>query len=312
MPQKKITIVVPVFNEAANIPLLYQELNTTLTPRPYDFEFVFVDDGSRDNSLDVLRELAKQDSRVYYIELSRNFGQQYALKAGMDVSNGDCVISMDCDLQHPPEVVLRLIAKWEEGYDVVYTTRDYDRSLPLIKRKTSTLFYTILNSLSDIELDYGTADFRLLDRKVVDSLARINESGLFLRGLVKWSGFRQLGIEYQARDRRHGTSKYSFGKMINFGVQGILAFSTRPLVLTMYGGIAAFLSSIILVIALAAYYLAGNEVKDTVIILAGVMFFVSVQITIVGIVCLYLAKVVTETRRRPLYLIRDTNYNSRR
>lgn len=308
MPDKKITVVIPVYNEAANIPLLHRELSATLTPQPYQFEFIFVDDGSRDNSLDVIRQLAREDNRVFYVELSRNFGQQYALKAGMDISRGDCVISMDCDLQHPPEVVVRLIEKWEEGFDVVYTTRHYDRKLPLIKRKTSTMFYSVLNSLSDIDLDQGTADFRLMDRRVVNALTRMNESSLFLRGLVKWSGFKQVGIEYQARDRQHGESKYGFSKMFNFGIQGILSFSTKPLVLIMYAGISTLILSVLVAVGLLTYYLSGNDVSSTVVILTGVMFFVSLQIAIIGIVCLYLAKLVTETRHRPLYFIRDTNY----
>src|ERR1044071_8236368 len=201
MTPKKISFVIPVFNEALNVRPLYQELTKILSNVKHAFEIIFVDDGSTDDSVAIIRELGSQDQRIFYIELSRNFGQQYALKAGMDIAKGDCVISMDCDLQHPSEVVLQLIEKWEEGYEVVYTKRLPDKTLPWLKRKTSDMFYRILNILSDTKLESGVADFRLLNRNVVQAITTLNESGMFLRGLVKWVGFKQTRIEYHAHDR---------------------------------------------------------------------------------------------------------------
>ena len=167
--RKKICFVVPVFNEQENIALLVQELTSVAMAKPYDFELIFVDDGSSDDSLNIIKGLAQVYPYIFYIELSRNFGHQYALKAGLDLSDGDCVISLDCDLQHPPEVVTQMIEKWEEGYDIVYTRRKDDRKLPWLKRTTSSLFYKALNSISDLKLENGTADFRLMNRKAVDS-----------------------------------------------------------------------------------------------------------------------------------------------
>jgi glycosyltransferase involved in cell wall biosynthesis len=305
---KKISIVIPVFNEENNIEPLCREVVSTIGKIQHEFELIFVDDGSTDRSLSVIKDLAKNESRIYYIELSRNFGQQYALKAGMDSAKGDCVISMDCDLQHPPELLLSMIAKWEEGNEVVYTRRNYEQKLPWLKRKTSLLYYDFLNKLSDIDLDYGVADFRLLDRKVVDALANINETGLFLRGLVKWAGFKQAGIDYSARDRMRGKSKYRLRHMLAFGLEGVLSFSTKPLLVITYVGLVMFGLSLMGLVALAVAYFTGLEISNTILILWGIMFFCSMQMMIIGIICLYVGKLVVESRHRPPYLIRDTNY----
>ena len=213
---KKISFVIPVCNEGANIRLLYEELKSVLHKIPYQYEFIFVDDGSTDDSLNLIKKLSQEDSRVFFIELSRNFGHQYALKAGLDVSMGDCAITMDSDLQHPPEVVKQLIDKWEQGYDVVYTRRREDKNLPRLKRRTSAFFYAILNSLSDVKLESGSADFRLMNRTVLNAFNHLNENELFIRGLIKWAGFRQTAVDYIPRERHIGKSKYNFKKMVSF------------------------------------------------------------------------------------------------
>src|SRR5689334_16016775 len=196
-----ISIVIPAFNEGGNISKMHKALGSTLFGMSYYFEFIFVDDGSEDETLESIRKIAHADSRVFYIQLSRNFGHQNALKAGIDLAAGDCVISMDCDLQHPPEVVLQLIKKWEEGFDVVYTKRKENPSESWFKRKTSSLYYSILNQLSDLKLEKGTADFRLMSRSVVDAFRQLKENELFIRGLVKWAGFKQIAIEYTPNER---------------------------------------------------------------------------------------------------------------
>jgi dolichol-phosphate mannosyltransferase len=306
---RKISIVVPVYNEAPNIPVLYHELSAQLASLPYSFEFVFVDDGSIDGSLQVIKELAKLNDRVYYVELSRNFGHQYALKAGLDVSNGDCVVSMDCDLQHPPEVVLKLISKWEEGYDVVYTRRHPSRNLSWIKRKTSSLFYALMDQLSDLKLERGTADFRLMNRTALDAFAHLNESELFIRGLVKWAGFRQTAIDYEPRDRYSGKSKYNLKKMLSFAFRGITAFSVRPLQMIAYLGIILFLISMILVPYALVSYLMGKAVSGWTSLMISVIFFGSLQLLMTGVLGLYISKLVIQSKQRPHYFIRDTNYS---
>ncbi|MGC3946320.1 MAG: glycosyltransferase family 2 protein [Chryseolinea sp.] len=305
---KKISFVIPVFNEAANIGVLLNELNEALSDVRYPLEFIFVDDGSRDESLNVIKAQADADPRIFFIELSRNFGHQYALKAGLDLCSGDCVITMDCDLQHPPEVAKRLIAKWEEGYDVVYTRRKDDKNLPWIKRKTSSLFYDLLNTISDIELERGTADFRLMNRNVLDAFAHLNESDLFIRGLVKWAGFRQTAIDYEPSPRYAGRSKYNLKKMVSFGLKGITSFSVRPLQMIASLGMLLFFISMVLAPYAIISYLMGKAVSGWTSLMISVIFFGSLQLLMTGVVGLYISKLVIQSKHRPLYFIRDTNY----
>jgi len=305
---KKISFVIPVFNEAANIGELLNELNAALKGVPYAMEFIFVDDGSRDNSLSVIKTLAQHDPRIFYIELSRNFGHQYALKAGLDVCSGDCVVTMDADLQHPPEVVKKLVEKWEEGYDVVYTRRIDDKNLPWLKRKTSVFFYQVLNSISDIELEQGTADFRLMNRNVLDAFAHLNESDLFIRGLVKWAGFRQTAVDYEPNPRFAGGSKYNLKRMISFGLKGITSFSVRPLQMIATLGMLLFFISMVLVPYAIISFLMGKAVSGWTSLMISVIFFGSLQLLMTGVVGLYISKLVIQSKHRPLYFIRDTNY----
>jgi glycosyltransferase involved in cell wall biosynthesis len=306
---RKISIVVPVFNEAGNIPALHKELSVQLASLPYSNEFVFVDDGSTDGSLQVLKGLSKQNDNVYYIELSRNFGHQYALKAGLDVANGDCVISMDCDLQHPPEVVLKLIKKWEEGYDVVYTRRHPNKNLSWVKRHTSALFYFFMDKISDLKLESGTADFRLMNRNVLDAFSHLNESELFIRGLVKWAGFKQTAIEYEPRERYSGQTKYNLKRMLSFAFRGITAFSVRPLQMIAYLGIILFLISMILVPYALVSYMMGKAVSGWTSLMISVIFFGSLQLLMTGVLGLYISKLVIQSKQRPHYFVRDTNYS---
>jgi dolichol-phosphate mannosyltransferase len=306
--KKKISLVIPVFNEKENIVALHDRLFAVAKDLRHDIEVIFVDDGSTDGSLEILQDLSKHRGSTFFVQLSRNFGQQYALKAGMDLATGDCVISMDCDLQHPPELIKLLIEKWESGFDVVYTRRSYEKKLPWLKRKTSVAYYDFLNSLSDINLEYGVADFRLLDRKVLDVLSRHEEAGLFLRGLVKWMGYKQIGIEYQAQDRFKGASKYSMRHMLSFGLEGVLSFSTKPLLIITYIGVMLFAFSCISALVMLVMFLSGINISNTLLILWAIMFFCGLQLVIIGVICLYLSKLVVESRRRPPYLIRETNY----
>lgn len=308
-PVRKISIVIPVYNEAANIAILYQELSTQLSNLPYLIEFMFVDDGSVDGSLKVIKDLAETNDNVFYIELSRNFGHQYALKAGLDVSDGDCVVSMDCDLQHPPEVVLQMIRKWEEGYDVVYTRRNVDKKLSWVKRKTSEFFYLLMDKISDLKLEKGTADFRLMNRAVLNAFASLNESELFIRGLVKWAGFRQTAIDYDPRERYSGKSKYNLKKMLSFAFRGITSFSVRPLQMIAYLGIFLFLISMVLVPYALISFIMGKAVSGWTSLMISVIFFGSLQLLMTGVVGLYISKLVIQSKQRPHYFIRDTNYS---
>ncbi|MEW6602914.1 MAG: glycosyltransferase family 2 protein, partial [Nitrospirota bacterium] len=206
-----ISVIIPAYNEAGNIGVIAQKAADQLKHRgPY--EIIFVDDGSTDSTLHEIKQVAEKNGNIKYISLSRNFGHQRALKAGLDNATGDCVISMDSDLQHPPELIDELIRKWEEGYDVVYTIRKDPDNIGYFKKTTSKLFYKIINMISDVDVPLGSADFRLLDKKVINELRKFKENFLFVRGLVSWLGFNQTGIEYETHNRYSGTSKYSLRK----------------------------------------------------------------------------------------------------
>lgn len=309
--QKKISIIIPSFNEATNIRPLYDEIIIALSgKKEYDFELIFIDDGSDDGTLAAIKDLTILDKRIFYIELSRNFGHQYAIKAGLDLCSGDAIITMDSDLQHPPEVIKNLLDKWKEGYDIVYTRRKDDQNISLLKRTTSDLFYQFLNWASDLNLEKGTADFRLINRNVINAFKGFKENELFIRGLVKWAGFRQVAVDYSPNSRYSGKTKYSFKKMLSFAFRGITAFSIRPLKLVAYVGLLMFLLSLILIPYALISYFIGQAVPGWTSLIISIIFFGSLQLFMLGIIGLYLSKVAIQSTHRPQYLIRDTNYQT--
>ncbi len=302
-----VAIVIPVCNEETNIPVIVTEIKRVMDATSYRYHITFVDDGSEDNTLGVLRELAGSDNRIFFISLSRNFGHQYALKAGLDIIEGDCVIMMDGDMQHPPVLIPGMLASWEAGYDIVYTIRRDHKEIPLLKRKTSDLFYNLINNLSDIELEAGTADFRLMDRKVVNVFRNFTETDLFMRGLVKWMGFRQLGLEYDPAQRVHGKSKYTLRKMIRFAIQGITSFSIRPLYIAVYLGFIFSLLSILYIPYIIYSYYMGQTISGWSSIAAAIVFFGGLQLMILGIIGMYLGKLFMQSKQRPHYIIKESN-----
>jgi glycosyltransferase involved in cell wall biosynthesis len=304
----ELSVVIPVFNEEDNIPLIYKKLVDVLSPITPDFELIFVNDGSSDKSLVSMKTLTENDNRVYYLSFSRNFGHQNALKAGLDHANGEAVISMDADLQHPPELIPDMLALWKEGYDVVYTIRQNINRISWFKKTTSTLFYKIVNVLSETKLEEGTADFRLLDQKVVTVLRTFNERNLFFRGVIPTLGFQQIGITYLPRDRFSGKSKYSFSKMLKFALTGITSSSTKPLYFSIYVGLIFALTAFIY--ALYAIYIAlftTEAVTGWTSIIASILFIGGVQLIMIGIIGIYLGKLFSESKNRPVYIIEEKN-----
>jgi polyisoprenyl-phosphate glycosyltransferase len=303
---KKIDIIIPVYNEAENIAALVAAVHEAMAGLPYDYNFMLVDDGSTDGTLQVLKGLSVADPRVHFLSFSRNFGHQAALKAGIDTSVGDAAISLDGDFQHPPEIIPTLLKHWEEGYDVVYTLRkDEDKHASSFKRWTSDQFYNFMNRMADLDLEKGSADFRLLDRKTVQVLQQLEEHELFFRGLVKWIGYRQLAVEYQPAKRRAGKSKYTLRKMLRFAMQGITSFSTKPLYFAAYiGFVFSLLSILYLPYALVSYYF-GHVVSGWTSVIVTITFFGGLQLCILGIMGLYLGKVFMQAKQRPLYIIKE-------
>lgn len=302
--QYTVSVVIPCHNEEGNIQQLYTELKAVLSETgPY--ELLFVDDGSEDGTVNQILEIRKQDINVKLIELSRNFGHQAALKAGLDNTIGKCVISMDADLQHPPALIPQLIEKWKQGYEVVYTQRLPDKELSFLKRKTSDLFYQLAQKLSSVPLHQGTADFRLLDRKVVDVLADMEERYLFYRGLVSWVGFKQTAVEYKAAERFAGTTNYTYRKMLSLALSGITSFSVRPLQLSMLlGFIIASLAGIYGIYVVYAFAFTDQALPGWTSTTASVLFIGGIQLIMLGVLGEYVGKGFMEGKRRPPYVIR--------
>jgi len=308
MSKRLISIVVPAFNELENIEVIKQRIDSCFAFDSYDLQLIFVNDGSTDDTLQRIETLAKSNNYVYYLELSRNFGHQCALKAGLDMATGDCIISMDCDLQHPPELIRTLIEKWEAGYDIVYTRRTELTVLPYFKRMTSTLFYTFFNWFSDIQIETGTADFRLIDRHVADVFIRFREKEPFIRGLVKWMGFKQCCVEYDPNSRFSGTSKYSLKKMLGLAIQAVTSFSIKPLYMTIYVGFTfSLLAVLYLPYAIYSYFYSPNYAYGWASVILTIVFFAGLQLSVLGIIGLYLGKMYLQVKDRPLYIIKTSN-----
>jgi len=305
MSEGRISVVVPAFNEADSLPLLKDRLTRALSQFK-DTEILIIDDGSQDATVEVLRGFAGEDSRFHYLSLSRNFGHQSALKAGLDRATGDCVITLDADLQHPPEHIAEMVERWQSGIEVVNMVRRDNPNTPTFKRLTSKLFYRFVNAISDFEIRPGASDFRLLDRRVVDALTALEERTLFLRGTLPWLGFRQCYIEYDPDTRAQGVSKYNFHRMMVLALDGITSSSTRPLRLSTYlGVIMAGLGMTYAGYALLLKLFAGSAISGWASLLVGIMTFGGVQLLMLGILGEYLGKVLLEVKGRPSYIIRE-------
>ncbi len=302
-----ISVVVPAYNEEENLPVLVHRLMTVL--EPYEsYEILIVDDGSSDQTRHVLRQLSRAYPVVRFLSLSRNFGHQMALRAGYDHARGDAVICLDADLQHPPELIPTLIDKWQEGYDVVYTVRQPDPKLSWFKRTSSRKFYSMLRNVSGLDIEDGAADFRLLDRKVINTLKQFKENDLFLRGAISWVGFRQCRILYQPAARYAGRSKYSLRKMMQLAAMGITSFSTKPLYMSVLLGFGMSLFALLFgAEATYEYFFTDATVSGWTTLVVLSVLIGGVQFIMIGIIGVYLGKTFVEVKNRPAYIIGDTD-----
>lgn len=304
--KKLISIVIPAYNESCNVTVVHEHIRQVFSSLDYNLQLLFVDDGSSDDTMQYLRALAAEDSTVDYVQFSRNFGHQAAVKAGYFYAKGDAVISMDCDMQHPPRLLPLLIKKWEEGYEVVYTRREQDKRLSRFKRTSSAMFYQTLNSLSDVKLESGTADFRLLDRKVVNVINSLTESDPFLRGLVKWVGFRQSAIDYKPDERCAGQSKYTLRKMMTLAIQGVTSFSVRPLHLAIWVGAIMSIASVLYLPYVIYSFYTGHAMAGWSSILLTIVLLGGIQLILLGLVGMYIGKIFIESKQRPTYIVTET------
>lgn len=303
-----ISIVAPVYNEEGNLHVLYQRISEVMAASGETWELVLIDDGSKDNSPAIMRELYKSDpEHIRVVFFARNFGHQIAVSAGMDHAAGDAVVLIDADLQDPPEVILQLLEKWREGYEVVYAVRAEREGETWFKRITASLFYRILYSITDISIPLDTGDFRLMDRCVVEAISSMREQQRFIRGMVSWVGFRQIGVNYTRHERHSGKTKYTLRKMMHFAWDGITGFSYFPLQMATYLGffIAGLSALAILVVIYLRAFTGTQPLEGQATTLVMVLFLGSVQLISLGIIGEYLGRIYNEVKERPLYIVRE-------
>jgi polyisoprenyl-phosphate glycosyltransferase len=306
MDALKYSIVVPVYNEEESIPELVGRLGETMDKLDGPAEAVLVDDGSRDSSYQLMLDAHDTDPRFKVIQLSRNFGHQLAITAGMDSASGQAVVVMDADLQDPPHVILEMAAKWQEGYEVVYAVRQHRPGETRFKTATATTFYSLLRRTASIEQTVDVGDFRLVDRKALDAFLLMREHNRYVRGMFSWIGFRQAAVPYDREPRRAGTSKYPLRKMMKFAADAFVGFSTAPLRIALVGGFIIALLAVGYGLVAIALKLAGLPyVPGYASLLVTIVFLSGVQLMVMGMVGQYVARVYDEARGRPLYLVRE-------
>ena len=303
-----ISIVTPVYNEEDNVVFFHEEITKVMKTTGMDYELIYVNDGSRDRTDELIRELAEKDPHVRAITFARNFGHQTAITCGMDFARGDAVITMDGDMQHPPELIPLLLEKWKDGYDIVQTIRTSTEDSGFIKKITSAGYYKVINSISKTPVTPGGSDFRLMNRKSLDVFLRFREHARFIRGIVGGLGFKQTTIKFEAPARHAGVSKFSINKMLHFAMDGILTNSTTPLRAAFYAGAVSGFIGILLILHVLYSYLVGNTVPGWATMTILIAFFGSANLVGLGIIGEYIGRIYEESKNRPLYWISgDTN-----
>ena len=303
-----LSVIIPIYNEEENIPVLYDRLKNVLDSQNISYELLFVNDGSRDQSMRLIRELNSKDPTVKYISFSRNFGHQIAVTAGLDACIGDQVVIIDADLQDPPELIAAMRAKMAEGYEVVYAQRNRRNGESLMKRWTAKMFYRMLAKITSINIPVDTGDFRIMDRKIVDVLKKMPEQQKFLRGQISWAGFRQTYITYDRDQRYAGETGYTYKKMFRLAIDGITGFSNWPLkVATISGFIVSGITFLIALYALYARFVSKDYVPGWTSLILPVLFIGGVQLITIGIIAEYISRLSANVRGRPLYVVSDSN-----
>jgi len=304
----KYSIIIPVYNEEENIQKLYYRLQGVVSQLSAEYELLFINDGSKDKTLDLVKSLAASDPKVKYINLSRNFGHQIAVSAGLDACDGQRIVIIDADLQDPPELVLEMDRKMNEGFHVVFARRRKRKGESMAKLLTARLFYRLLAKIASVEIPLDTGDFRIMDKKVVDVLKAMPEQNKFLRGQISWIGFKQTFVEYDRSERQGGKTGYTYGKMFRFALDGITSFSDAPLRLASFMGFAVSgVAFIALVYALWGKYVMHNSEPGWASIIVSVLFLGGIQLISLGFIGEYLSRISSNVKQRPLYIVDETN-----
>jgi polyisoprenyl-phosphate glycosyltransferase len=307
MEPVKYSIVIPLYDEEGILPLLVERLQQIMGQLDGPAEVVMVDDGSKDDTYQLAQAASARDPRFKLIQFSRNFGHQVAITAGMDATSGDAVIIMDADLQDPPYVILQMVEKWKEGYEVVYGLRQHREGERLFKTATASMFYGLLHRIADVETPVDVGDFRLVDRKAMNAFLQMRENNRYVRGMFSWVGFRQGAVPYTREERAVGTTHYTLGKMVRLASNGIMGFSTAPLRLALGTGVFLAFASVIYGMVAIALKLAGEAlVPGYASLLFAITFLSGIQLIVMGMVGLYVGRIYDEAKGRPLYVVRET------
>ena len=306
---KKISVIIPAYNEEESLPILKQRMEKLMNSMEnYEFEILFINDGSKDNTINIIKEMRKEDNRINYVDFSRNFGKEIAMIAGLDYATGDCVIFMDADLQDPPELIPELVKYWEQGYDDVYAKRRSRKGETWLKKFTSKMYYKILQKTTKIEIQKDTGDFRLLDKRCVNALKKLREAERNTKSMFSWIGYKKKEVLYDRDPRVAGKTKWNYIKLIDLAIDGITSFTTSPLRISTYIAIPTFFllfGYFIYVIAKCFVIKQAIQAFQAIILL--ILFFSGVQILLFGIVGEYLGRIFNETKNRPLYLVNEYN-----
>ncbi len=306
------SIIIPIYNEEENIQLLHDRLHKEMTQFSSSFEFLFVNDGSKDKSLDLIKELSSQHDYIKYIDFSRNFGHQIAVTAGLDQAVGNRIVIIDADLQDPPELILDMAKKMDEGFEVVFAKRKNRKGENWFKLLTASLFYRILRAITSIDIPLNTGDFRMIDRKIVEVLKQMPEQNKFLRGQISWIGFRQNYVEYDRDERHAGETGYPLKKMLRFALDGITAFSDAPLKFVFTLGVVVFgLAFFMIIYTLYSWLFLDSTVQGWSSIMVSILFIGAVQMIGIGIIGEYLSRMGNNVKDRPLYIIRESNVDEK-
>lgn len=306
---KKISIIIPAYNEEESLPILYDRLNKLMEKmKEYNFEVLFVNDGSKDKTIEIIKKIREKDDRFCYVDFSRNFGKEIAMIAGLDYATGDCAIFMDADLQDPPELIPELVKYWEEGYDDVYAKRNSRKGETWLKKFTSKMYYKVLQHLTQVEIQKDTGDFRLLDRRCINALKKIRESQRNTKSMFSWIGYKKKEVLYDREPRVAGKTKWNYIKLIDLAIDGITSFTTSPLRLSTIIAIPTFLILFIYFIyVIAKSFIVHDAIQAYQAIILLILFFSGIQILLFGIVGEYIGRIFKETKNRPLYLVNEYN-----
>ncbi len=306
---KKISVIIPAYNEEESLPILKQRMEKLMNSMEnYEFEILFINDGSKDNTINIIKEMREEDNRINYVDFSRNFGKEIAMIAGLDYATGDCAIFMDADLQDPPELIPELVKYWEQGYDDVYAKRRSRKGETWLKKFTSKMYYKILQKTTKIEIQKDTGDFRLLDKRCVNALKKLREAERNTKSMFSWIGYKKKEVLYDRDPRVAGKTKWNYIKLIDLAIDGITSFTTSPLRISTYIAIPTFFllfGYFIYVIAKCFVIKQAIQAFQAIILL--ILFFSGVQILLFGIVGEYLGRIFNETKNRPLYLVNEYN-----